>query len=130
MVGKRIVQGGADVVFECVGSSTSIDDALRFTRSGGRMVLVGLAAFPKGVDWTPIWLNEITVRGSFWCGGETYEGRKTTTYRLAYELIKNGKVSLSRLLTHKFRVGDYKKAIEANLHKPASKVVKSAFEFD
>jgi len=130
MVGKRIVQGGADVVFECVGSSTSIDDALRFTRSGGRMVLVGLAAFPKGVDWTPIWLNEITVRGSFWCGGETYEGRKTTTYRLAYELIKNGKVSLSRLLTHKFRVGDYKKAIEANLHKSASKVVKSAFEFD
>ncbi|MGE5573804.1 MAG: zinc-dependent alcohol dehydrogenase [Bacteroidota bacterium] len=130
MVGKRIVQGGADLVFECVGSSTSIDDALRFTRSGGRMVLVGLAAFPKGVDWTPIWLNEITVRGSFWCGGETYEGEKTTTYRLACALLRERKVSLARLLTHTFRIEDYRQAIEANLHKSASKVVKAAFAFD
>ncbi len=130
MVGKRIVQGGADLVFECVGSSTSIDDALRFTRSGGRMVLVGLAAFPRGVDWTPIWLNEITVRGSFWCGGETYRGERTTTYRLAYALLKERKVSLARLLTHTFRLKDYRKAIEANLHKSTSKVVKAAFSFD
>ncbi|MGE5572021.1 MAG: zinc-binding dehydrogenase, partial [Bacteroidota bacterium] len=130
MVGKRIVQGGADVVFECVGSSTSIDDALRFTRSGGKMVLVGLAAFPRGVDWTPIWLNEITVRGSFWCGGETYMGGATTTYRLAYGLLKERKVSLARLLTHRFRLQDYRKAIDANLHKSGSRVVKSAFEFD
>lgn len=130
IIGKRIVQGGADVVFECVGTSTSIDDALRFTRSGGRMVLVGLAAFPRGVDWTPIWLNEITVRGSFWCGGETYRGRKTTTYRLAVDLLTEGAVSLARLLTHKFKLEDYRDAIEANLHKSSSKVVKSAFSFD
>ncbi len=130
MVGKRIVQGGADVVFECVGSSTSIDDALRFTRSGGRMVLVGLAAFPRGVDWTPIWLNEITVRGSFWCGGETYNGEKTTTYRLACALLKERRVALARLLTHTFRIEDHKRAIDANLHKSSSKVVKAAFAFD
>ena len=69
IIGKRIIEGGADVVFECVGSTTSIDDSLRFARAGGKMVLVGLASFPKGVDWTPIWLHEVMVKGSFWCGG-------------------------------------------------------------
>ncbi len=130
LVGKRIAQGGADVVFECVGSPRSIDDALRFTRSGGRMVLVGLVAFPRGVDWTPIWLNEITVRGSFWCGGENYRGKTTTTYRLAVDLLRERAVSLAPLLTHKFRLEDYRRAIDAHLRKSQSKMVKSAFSFD
>jgi len=130
IIGKRIVQGGADVVFECVGSATSIDDCLRFTRSGGKMVLVGLAAFPRGVDWTPIWLNELTVRGSFWCSDETYQGRNTTTYRLAVDLLEERKVSLEQLLTHRFGLRSYREAIRANLHKSASRLIKAAFAFD
>jgi len=121
------MEGGADVVFECVGSPTSIDDCLRFTRAGGKMVLVGLASFPKGVDWTPIWLNEVVVKGSFWCGGETYLGKDTTTYKVAVDLLKEGKVSLERLLTHKFRLEDYGEAIEANLDKSRTGLIKAVF---
>ncbi len=130
MIGKRVVVGGAHTVFECVGSSTSIDDALRFTLPQGTMVLVGLAAFPKGVDWTPIWLKEVQVRGSFWCSTEQFQGRRLRTYEVAVELLRTGKLSLSPLLTHKFRIEDYKQAIEANLNMSASRLIKSAFEFD
>ncbi len=130
LVGKRVVQGGADVVFECVGSAASIDDALRLAMSGGKMVLVGLAAFPHGVDWTPIWLNELSIRGSFWCGGETYNGAKTTTYRLALDILRDGRVSLAPLLTHAFRLEQYREAIEANLHKSRTRLVKAVFAFD
>ena len=130
IIGKRIMEGGADVVFECVGNATCIDDSLRFTRAGGKVVLVGLASFPKGVDWTPIWLNEITVKGSYWCGGETYLGKDTTTYRAAVNLVEEGKASLEPLLTHKFRIEDYKKAIEANLNKSRTGLIKSVFSFD
>ncbi|RME40572.1 MAG: alcohol dehydrogenase, partial [Planctomycetota bacterium] len=34
-LGKPTVIGGADVTFDCVASSASIDDGIRFTRSGG-----------------------------------------------------------------------------------------------
>lgn len=130
MLGKRVVVGGAHTVFDCVGSSTSIDDALRFTMPHGTMVLVGLAAFPKGVDWTPIWLKEVQVRGSFWCSTEQFEGRAMRTYEIAVELLRTGRLSLSPLLTHKFRLEDYKQAIAANLNIGSSRLIKSVFEFD
>jgi len=130
MLGKRVVVGGAHTVFDCVGSSTSIDDALRFTMPHGTMVLVGLAAFPKGVDWTPIWLKEVQVRGSFWCSTEQFEGRAMRTYEIAVELLRTGRLSLSPLLTHKFRLEDYRQAIAANLNIDSSRLIKSVFEFD
>jgi len=130
MLGKRVVVGGAHTVFDCVGSSTSIDDALRFTMPHGTMVLVGLAAFPKGVDWTPIWLKEVQVRGSFWCSTEQFEGEAMRTYEIAVELLHTGRLSLSPLLTHKFRLEDYKQAIAANLNIGSSRLIKSVFEFD
>ena len=69
IMGKRVVVGGFDYVFDCVGSSTSIDDSLRFTRPGGAMVLVGLASFPRA--WTDAHLDEgRQVKGSFWCSTE------------------------------------------------------------
>ncbi|MDD2201314.1 MAG: zinc-binding dehydrogenase [Firmicutes bacterium] len=129
MLGKRVVVGGADIVYDCVGSSTSIDDALRFTLPHGTMVLVGLAAFPKGVDWTPIWMKEVQVRGSFWCSTEEFEGRRMRTYEVAMELLKTGRLQLAHLLTHKFRLEDYKEAIEANLNIGRTGLIKSAFEF-
>ena len=130
MLGKRTVVGGADFVFDCVGSSTSIDDALRFTKAQGTMVLVGLAAFPKGVDWTPIWLKEVQVRGSFWCSTENFEGRQMRTYEVAVELMRTGRLDLTPLLTHKFGLEDYRQAIEANLNAGHEKLIKSVFVFD
>lgn len=129
IMGKRVVVGGFDYVFDCVGSSTSIDDSLRFTRPGGAMVLVGLASFPKGVDWTPIWMKEVQVKGSFWCSTEEFEGRRMRTYEVAMELMRTGRLDLSPLLTHKFRLADYRHAIEANLNAGREKLIKSAFVF-
>jgi threonine dehydrogenase-like Zn-dependent dehydrogenase len=130
LMGKRVVLGGAETVFDCVGSSTSIDDALRFTAPRGTMVLIGLASFPAGVDWTPIWLKEASVRGSFWCGSEEFHGRRMRAYEVAVELMKTGRVSLAGLLTHRFRLSDYRRAIEANLNIGREKLIKSAFYFD
>lgn len=130
MMGKPVVSGGADVIFECVGSATSIDDALRFSKPKGTMVLIGLASLANGIDLTPIWLSEVNVKGSFWCSSEVYNGTKMTTYQVALELLKSGKLSLNKLLTHKFKLEDYKKAIETNLSIGANKLIKSCFYFD
>ncbi len=130
LLGKQVMVGGADIVYDCVGSGRSIDDGLRFTRSGGRMVLVGSAALPKGVDWTPIWLDEIQVVGSYIYGMELWRGERIRTFQLALDLMAEGKVDLAPLLTHQFKLEEYKSALAAVAHKGQSRVVKAAFAFD
>jgi len=130
VLGKRVMVGGADCVFECVGSDRGIDEALRFTRAGGTMVLVGLAAIPKRVDWTPIWLKELKITGSFACSTEHYQGQSIRTYQLALDWMKEGRLDLSHLLTHRFRLEEYKMAFEVLFRKKRSKAVKAAFLLD
>ena len=130
MLGKRVMVGGADVVYECVGSSSSIDDSLRLTRSGGTVILVGLAAIPKGVDWTPIWLNELAIKGSYWCSTETFQGRRVRTFELALEFMAEGKLDLSPMVTHRFRLDEYKTALAVTANKGRYRVIKSVFVFD
>jgi L-iditol 2-dehydrogenase len=130
VLGKRVLVGGADIVYECVGNESSIDDSLRLARSSGTVVLVGLAAIPKRVDWTPIWLNELTVKGSYWCGTETLQGRRVRTFQLALDWIAEGKLDLAPMVTHRFRLDDYKRALAVTANKGRHQVVKSVFVFD
>lgn len=127
ILGKRVMMGGSDWVFECVGADRSIDDALRFTRAGGTVALVGLAAISRGIDWTPIWLKELKVTGSFSSSTEIYDGQPIRTYQLALDLMREGRLDLSPLLTHRFRLEEYKKALGVLFHKAESKAVKAAF---
>ncbi len=130
LLGKPVVIGGADIVYDCVGNGTSLDDGLHFTCSGGKLVLVGTAARPKGVDWTPIWFNEIDVRGSYIYGTESYGGERIRTFQLALNLMAEGKVDLTSLVTHRFRLEDYKRALAAVANKGRSEVIKAAFAFE
>ncbi|MCX7846402.1 MAG: alcohol dehydrogenase catalytic domain-containing protein [Dictyoglomaceae bacterium] len=129
LLGKPNFVGGGDVVFECVGTDDSVDDALRFTKAGGRLVLVGLIGETKKVDWTPLWFKELKVSGTNSSSGEVYKGERKRGYEIALEFMKNG-LDLSPLLTHTFPLKDYKKAIEMNFQKSKYGLIKSAFIFD
>ena len=64
ILGPRINVGGFDASFVCVGNDVAVSDGLRFTRSGGMVVMLGNVAHLGKVDWTPLWLKELTVHGS------------------------------------------------------------------
>lgn len=129
VLGNNVIVGGAQYVYDCVGSPSSVDDALRFAASGGKVVLIGLAGVPKGVDWTPIWLNELTVQGTFCYGNEEYEGACLPAMAVALRLMSETKVDLKPLLTHRFRVEDYQAALRTVSGKSSSGVIKAVFEF-
>jgi len=129
-ISKKVLVGGADMVIECVGSDTSIDDALRFAASKGRVILLGQITIPKGVDWTPIWFNELTVKGSLWVATEQYEGRQMRTFEVALRMMAEGVINLEPFLTHRFALSRYREAFDAVSHKGRSKVVKAAFTFE
>ena len=128
VIGPPVIVGGADIVFECVGNSRSVGDALRFARSGGKVVLLGLAGFLDRVDWTTVWLNELDVKGSFAYGTEEFNGRRMKTMEVAIELMKSGKVDLSPLVTHRFPLAKYKEAFATLVNKGKEACMKAVFE--
>lgn len=130
ILGAHVVKGGADIVFECVGSNVTVNDALRLTASGGTMVLVGLAGVPQGIDWSPIWMNEVRVNGTFCYAVEEFDGEHLPAMDLAIRLMAGGKVDLAPLVTHRFRLEDYRQAFETVTSKDRSGVIKAVFAFD
>lgn len=124
LLGPPVLTGGADATLECVGTGRSIADALRLTRAGGRVVLLGLAAVPRGVDWTPIWLREIAVHGGFAYARERVGGQAVRSMDLAMDLLANGGVDLRPLITHRFPLAEFHRAIEVALDKRRHRAVK------
>lgn len=117
LIGAPVLTGGVDVTLECVGTGRSIDDALRLTRAGGSVVLVGLAAAPRGIDWTPIWLREVAVHGTFCYAQESLEGRPRRSIEIAMDLLASGRVDLRPLITHRFPLTEWRRAVEVAIEK-------------
>lgn len=122
--GDLVIQGGAETVYECVGNKTSIQDALRFAQSGGKIVLVGLASIIPKLDWTYIWLNELRICGSFAYSIEEYKGKKMRTLQIAIDLLAQQKVDLAPLVTHVFPLDQYKDALKLSTRKGTENTMK------
>ena len=73
-LGKPVVMGGADRVYECVGAPGTMEDAIRLTKPGGEATLVGMPAAKSSLDLTALWYKEISLAGSYAYGAEEYEG--------------------------------------------------------
>jgi threonine dehydrogenase-like Zn-dependent dehydrogenase len=124
LLGPPVLTGGVDATLECVGSARSIDDALRLTRAGGTVVVVGLAALPRGVDWTPIWLRELRVQGTAYYAQERVDGRPIRSMQLAMDLLASGRVDLRPLITHRFPLAEWRQAVAVALDKKRHRAVK------
>ena len=75
-LGKPVVMGGADRVYECVGSPGTMEDAVRLTKPGGEATLVGMPAAKSSLDLTALWYKEIRLAGSYAYGAEDYDGER------------------------------------------------------
>ncbi len=120
------IGGGVDVTFECTGIPQTVNTALRITKPLGRVVVAGTVA-KMGVDWAPVFAKELSVVGTFGCGIEELNGEKRDAFDVALKVLQ--KVDLSQLLTHRFAIEDYKKALKAAIEKEKSGAVKVAFDF-
>ncbi len=129
-IGKRVVEGGVDRVYECTGNDSSLDDANRLARSGGKVVLVGIPGIAKGVDWTAIFSQELTVLAARqFNNAEPYKGKLWRCFDLALDLMASGKVDLGWLVTRKYALPDYKQALSDLAQKGSKGLIKAAFEF-
>jgi len=79
--------GGADVVFDCVGSGESIAECLEMVRPRGTVVLVGMPG-RVSVDLAPLWHREVRLAGAYAYGTETVGGEQRPTFLLALEAAR------------------------------------------
>jgi threonine dehydrogenase-like Zn-dependent dehydrogenase len=133
----RFVEGGPSLVYDTVGSESTIADAFALTRESGRIILVGAAA-RVSADWTRVWYRQLTLSGIFAYGrapafgtfrrdASPANGAHVDIYDSAIEMLKRGDVAGLGMLTHVFGLEEYRAALTAALDKGGHRSVKVAF---
>lgn len=100
--------GGAEVVLDCVGSSSSLAESLSVVRAGGRVVLVGMPG-KVHVDLAPLWQREIRLLGSYAYGTEDLTPDPRSTFDLAFELV--AAADLGRLVSARYALDRHEEAL-------------------
>jgi threonine dehydrogenase-like Zn-dependent dehydrogenase len=122
----RFVEGGPSLVYDTVGTESSIGDCMALTREGGRIILVGAAA-RVSADWTRLWYRQLTVTGVFAYGHAPFEGKQRDIYDVSIDLIRRDGFSDLGLVTHTFALEEYRAALGAALDKNGHRSIKVVF---
>ncbi len=126
--GTRVVGStlgsGVDVTIDAVGSSSSLTDAIGFTRPRGRVVLLGM---PNQVDMnlTALWHRETELVGAYCYGTEHGHGDRHT-FELAADMV--GDLDLGQLVSEVFPLAKYQTAIEHAAQAGPRGLIKIAFD--
>jgi threonine dehydrogenase-like Zn-dependent dehydrogenase len=132
VVGEDVLTDGFEVVYDCVGSRRSLDAALRVSRSRARVVIVGGPAVIRELDWTFVWTRELQVVGSYVYGTELslldQAPLSLHTMDAAMRLlVEHPEVPLGELVTHRFRLEEWRTAIRTATDRGGSGAIKVAF---
>jgi len=104
---KRVIEalGGnqPDKTIDCVGAQSTITLALLTTKSGGVLVLTGMAQNTVTVPLITATCREVDIRGVF---------RYKNTWPLCLQLIREGRIDVKKLVTHRFRLEESLDAFE------------------
>ncbi|MFP3906130.1 MAG: zinc-dependent alcohol dehydrogenase [Acidimicrobiales bacterium] len=117
--------GGANAVFDCVGSSHSLTEILAVVRPRGRVVMVGMPGAVT-VDLTGLWHREIELVGAYAYGTELTADGPRRTFDLAFELVRHA--DLGRLVSATYPLARYRDAIEHAANAGPRGAAKVAFD--
>jgi threonine dehydrogenase-like Zn-dependent dehydrogenase len=132
IMGKEAVFGdsGPDVIFDSVGSESSLDDGLHLIRSNGKIVIIGQAyAKTKKIDWSIQTWKEIEIVGSLMYGMEHYKNKTMHCFELALQLMQKNPDMFEGIVTHTFPIDDYRNALNTARVKKKSHAIKAAFDY-
>jgi threonine dehydrogenase-like Zn-dependent dehydrogenase len=122
--GRPFLLGGVDVAFDCVGSRSSLDLALRSTAAGGRVVLTGMPA--RGADLSPVWFRELEVAGAYATGTEVTDRGVASTFDLAIDLAADA--PLHGLVGAVYPLARWREALDHAMASGRLGTVKVAFD--
>jgi threonine dehydrogenase-like Zn-dependent dehydrogenase len=101
--------GCADIVMECSGAGIALRQAMDMTRTGGRIVLIGLFEEDVPINANLIIHKQLSLISSFGWG----TGKITKEISESMKLLAERKVNVKPLISHEFPVSGIMDAFEA-----------------
>jgi len=97
---------GYDYVIEATGSTDIGSICIPLTRNGGTVMVYGVTRADEVVQFHPfdVFRREITIKGSF---------AEMTSFAAAIRALRAGRAKTDGIITHRFALADYDKALEA-----------------
>jgi len=126
--GNRMLLGGLDVVYDVVGAAGTLNNALRWVRARGMVVLVGVNLHRMRLDVTPVWYQEVDLLGAVGHDVVSWQGETLSTFELAMRWMQAAKLRCEGLLTHRFHLDAYRTAFLTAADKRRCRAVKVAFD--
>jgi threonine dehydrogenase-like Zn-dependent dehydrogenase len=92
-------------------------------------VLVGGPAHIGRLDWTLAWTRELRIEGTYTYGSEPSQEGAPHTMELALQLLADHpELPLEKLVTHRFRLDEWPRAMVTALGRGRSGAIKVVFE--
>ncbi len=120
--------GHIDVVYDTVGYPSTIEVALRVLAHGATMVQLGVAS-PARFEWTPWYFKELRLVGSNAFGVEEVDGVRQHAIAHYLDLVRDGRIDLTGMLTHTFRLDQWRDALTTLIEQGTTGAIKVAFDF-
>ena len=120
--------GRIDVVYDTIGAPVTNEVAMRVLKEQGTLVQLGVSA-PGRFEWTPWYFKELRLVGSNAFGDETFEGRRRHAFEHFFDLLRDGRIRLDGMLTHRFALDEWREAFTTIVRQGETGAVKVAFDF-
>lgn len=98
--------GTFDAVLEMSGNRLGIEIALDAVRIGGKIIAFGIPKEKINIDWGKYLINKELSIGSVF-GRMIWDTWKDTT-----KLLASGKVDLTKIITHRFKLSEFEQAMK------------------
>jgi threonine dehydrogenase-like Zn-dependent dehydrogenase len=118
--------GHIDVVYDSVAKPETFEVGVRILAERGRLVYTGVA-IPGRWEWTPVYFKELTISGSNAFAMEEFEGRRRHAIDHYLDLVRDGRIDVTGMVTHRYRLEDWWDALRDLARPEVSGVLKAAF---
>jgi threonine dehydrogenase-like Zn-dependent dehydrogenase len=128
MLGLPVTRPGhIDVVYDTVGKPDTFEVAVRVLAERGALVYTGVST-PERWEWSPVYFKELTMTGSNAFGIEELDGARKHAIAHYLDLVVDGRVDVTPMLTHRFPLEDWRGALRSLALPGDSGALKVAFE--
>jgi threonine dehydrogenase-like Zn-dependent dehydrogenase len=119
---------GVRVVYNTVGTAESVEVAVRIAGPRSTVVMSGVDT-PARFEWSPHYFKEINLVGSNAFGVEEWQGKRQHAMRHYFDLIRTRRIDVTPIITHRFRLEEYRTAFLATHNQGDSGAIKVLFDF-
>lgn len=110
---SSMTAGGYDVAIDATGAPELVQLLPQLVRPNGTLMVYGMCDADQLVQWSPydIFRRQLTVKGSF---------AQVNCFDRSLAMLRSGRIRGDGLITHRFGLGEYGKALAAVRSDPSS----------